>query len=193
MLLAWLLFAAPSATPAPDNEETPEGVTSKTIDGVVFPGSVRLGDRNVAFRGAGTGKWLTFKIYTAALYATPDSEGDKNLLNGRPLVLILHYHHNVQKSDIVTSSEKTMKRNPGNDMETLRKPLSQFNQLLLPQVAKGDRYTLQLDPETGLTLFHNQRKLGTVNNLDFAKAYLGIWISEYPIQKKLKDKIIGTS
>lgn len=165
--------------------------TSITIDGAVFSESIRIGKQSIPLRGAGTATWLRFKVYSAALYATNEREAETDLLDGRPLCLVLHYHRKVKKSDIVESSGKIIRRNPKNDPDALYKPLRDFYALLRPSVDKGDRYVLVYDPAVGSTLYFNDKKLGTVKGADFARAYFGIWISKYPIHAKLRKALVG--
>ena len=59
------------------------------------------------------------------------------------------------------------------------------------KVGKDDRYELRYMPGAGTTLLLNDREIITLPGEDFARAYMGIWLSETPANKKFRDKLLG--
>ena len=155
-----------------------------------FPTSVQVGKETVPLRGAALLEWIGFDVYTAAFYVGRDVKGIDAALGETRRKLVLHYHRKISRKDIATSSEKLVRKNPGNDMEKLRERLDRVY-ALYEDVGPGDEYHISYEPGVGTTIELNGKKVCTVEGEDFARAFFGIWLSEKPVDEKLRDTLLG--
>ncbi len=164
----------------------------KCVKRTCFPTSAMIGKATVPLRGAALLEWIGFDVYTAAFYVGADVKGIEPALGDTPRKLVLHYHRKISRKDIATSSEKLVRKNAKNDMEKLRERLDRVY-ALYEDVGPGDEYHISYEPGVGTTIELNGRKVCTVEGEDFARAFFGIWLSEKPVDEKLRDVLLGST
>jgi hypothetical protein len=108
-----------------------------------------------------------------------------------PKKLVLRYHRSVTVDQFVEKSEETLEENPRLSLDQLRPFLSRMKSMYAP-VKEGDAYAITYNPAQGaLSLFFNERLLGTIDNPEFARAYFGIWVSDYSVSERFTDELLG--
>jgi hypothetical protein len=185
-LLALAVGATHAQTDQPGAASTPE----VCVSGTCFVGDAELPTGSLPIRGAGTLTYLGFKVYSAALYARPDAAKLVDSESSEPLRLVLHYHRKIAREDINKSTLQALSDNPNVSIIEIRTPLDQmitYHQDVNP----GDRYELTYEPGKGMRVLFNGVEKGVVLGDDFARAYLGMWLSEHPLSKSLREKLIG--
>ncbi len=101
-----------------------------------------------------------------------------------------HYQHKIEREDINKTILKSLSDNPIVSIIAIRAPLDQmisYHQ----DVEPGDRYELTYEPGRGMRVLFNGAEKGVVEGDDFARAYLGMWLSDHPLSKSLREKLIG--
>jgi hypothetical protein len=91
------------------------------------------------------------------------------------------------------NSQDVLEKSPGLDLATLEPHLSAINNAYVG-VKEGDRYSISYDPSSGtMALLLNEKEpaLMTIQSPSFAKAYFGIWLSEYSVDKELTRELFG--
>ncbi len=71
-----------------------------------------------------------------------------------------------------------------------RPAIERFNSWYLG-VEKGDRYRLSWQPAQGLSLFHNDHHLGTLNEPQAAAVILSVWLGRAAISEEQRDYFLG--
>ena len=160
-----------------------------TIKGHTFPGVVEIGEQMVPRRGAGLLTVWGFKVYAAAFYAPVGIEPGEILNKNVPCQLWIHYFRAIDRDDVIESADKFLRGNPENEMDKLRERIDRINSWYV-DVRKGDEYRLIYRPDRGLELNYNGKPVGVVGGEDFARAYLGIWLSEYALNEDLRQKLL---
>jgi hypothetical protein len=59
------------------------------------------------------------------------------------------------------------------------------------EIKEGDVFDLVYVPGEGVHVLKNGEQKDTVGDLEFKKALFGIWLSDNPAQKDLKNKMLG--
>lgn len=152
--------------------------------------SAAVGERLLPVRGATLCRHRGFKVYTAVFYTAPEARDLKAILGPAPKRLVLHYHRDIDKADIAEASERTLKANPNVDLKKLRARLDRIY-AWYENVQEGDRFSLDYTPGKGCELFFNGQSKGVIEGDDFAEAYFGIWLSDHPISKKYRERLLG--
>jgi hypothetical protein len=97
----------------------------------------------------------------------------------------------VSVDQFVEKSVENLEDHPQLSLDALRPSLSKMESLYVP-VERGDMYAMTYDPAKGtLSLFFNDRLLGQITDRNFARAYFGIWVSDYSVDKEFTDELLG--
>ncbi|TCK08591.1 chalcone isomerase family protein [Marinobacterium mangrovicola] len=124
--------------------------------------------------------WLD--IYDARLFS-PDGA---YRAGEAPLLLELTYHRAISSEELV---EETLSQLEGR-VDALAVPRNRLNKLL-PSVDDGDQLAFYLSPDGRGAFYFNREYLGELENSDFNRAFLDIWLapdSDYP---ELTQQLIG--
>ena len=183
LTFAWLL--APNI-PAIDVEPP-----RHCIGEVCFDSRRRIGEADLPLLGASLKRYLFFDVYSIALYGPADARSPGAISSDVPKQLSLYYHRSIDKEDIIRAADTVLRKNPSVDMPALRARLEQLN-AKYQDVAKGDRYDLIYQPGVGTKLLFNDTLATVIPGADFGRAYLGIWLSKHPIDRALRDALLGS-
>lgn len=158
-----------------------------------FSPSAELGGDTLSLRGVSTFRYWGLRIYTGALYA-PLTARTRDAVRGESRKkLVLCYHRSLSPDQFQDRSQGVLEDNPELDLATLEPYLSAINKAYVG-VKAGDRYAITYDPSSGtMKLLFNEREpeLVAIDSPSFAKAYFGIWLSEYSVGKQFTDEIFG--
>lgn len=145
----------------------------------------------LTLRGVSTFRYWGLRVYTGALYMPASAKSPDAALGEIPKKLVLRYHRSVTVDQFVEKSEETLEENPGLSLDQLRPYLSRMKSMYAP-VKEGDAYAITYNPAQGaLSLLLNERLLGTIDNPEFARAYFGIWVSDYSVSERFTDELLG--
>lgn len=187
ILLAFALVGGAIAQTESRERTTPDDVC---VGGACFAGEIEITSETVPIRGAGTLTYLGFRVYSAALYARPEGTALVDAGTSEPLRLVLHYHRKIEKADINKSTIKALNSNPDVNVPAIQTALDQM-MTYHQDVKSGDRYELTFEPGRGMRVVFNGTEKGFVAGDEFARAYLGMWLSDHPLSKSLRQKLIG--
>lgn len=137
--------------------------------------------------GSGDLRWLGLRIYTAQLWSERPVFDEK-----RPFVLVLNYHRNISKKQLVETSLDEIKRLSGQTHapETLKRWENEMNRTFV-DVKTGDVLAAAFLPNQGLRFYNKNRTLAEVRDLDFALAFFDIWLDPKTKDKKLRAQLLG--
>ncbi len=129
--------------------------------------------------------WLIFDVYLAKMWGEK-----KSATLDQRIVLKLIYQMDFSGKDIAKQSAKELS-NIGIDDNRVKKWLPMMEKIF-PNVKKGDSIRADYDPSTGIRFLHNdKKKLGDIKDQDFAKSFIGIWLSEKTSQPDMRLKLFG--
>ena len=188
-LFLTLLLFFPITNAASESTILPDANTVCAWDTCV-PRSKVIGAAELPLRSLVPFRYWGFKVYVAALYASPSVLDIEKALGLLPMRLELHYYRSFTAEDFISSAQQVLEKNPNAKLAELQVQLEQINRLY-QAVAPGDSYALSYDPAQGLTLSLNDNPKGTISGSDFARAYLGIWLSRYSLSSSLTEKLTG--
>jgi hypothetical protein len=148
------------------------------------PTLIKLGEYRYVYR-------IFFKLYDAALYAPADTEPEDVLTARTSYRLQFRYLRELNKSIILESSAKMLKRNlSAQELAQIAKRVARLN-AAYTTVKGGDQSSLTYQPEVGTTLRINGKPVVTIEGDDFARLYFQIWLGERPISESLRESLLG--
>ncbi len=136
-------------------------------------------------RGVADYGFFFFSIYEAKLW----TEKAENIYEGR-VGLLLTYKRDFTSEQIVQQTIKELVK-AGIDEEKAEK-WSDSLRSIFPNITSGDSLMADFKPEEGITFYYNQEKnVGSVTNLDFAKAFLNIWLGPKTSAPGEREQLLG--
>lgn len=178
-----LLLTAALAAPA----------SALTVDGVDVPDTYSAMDTELKLNGAGTrSKWF-MDLYVGGLYVPKTIDDDEAIINAdEPQAITLHIISGMITSERMTEAtlEGFVSATDG-DLSAIQEDVDQFLSVFEEEIKEGDVFDLVYLPAEGVRVLKNGEIRDTVGDLEFKKALFGIWLSDKPAQKDLKEKMLG--
>lgn len=162
------------------------------IGGVNLPDSLMAGTDKLTLNGAGLRKKFVIKVYAGGLYLLQKSNDAAKIISAdEPMTIRLHFIHDSVSADKLISAWNDGFANAGGNTAQLKAKIDRFNAFFKQDAKKGDVYDLMYIPGQGVSVSMNTKTVGTVEGLEFKKALFGIWLSESPADKDLKNGMLG--
>lgn len=161
------------------------------IEGVEFADRRRAGDTELILQGTGLLRYrVIFKGYVAGLYLGEDLPAAA-VLHDVPRRLEISYFWAIDAEDFAEATHEGIARNVDEaTFESLRERIEQINSLY-EDVEPGDRYALTYLPGRGTELSKNDVSIGRIAGADFASALFAIWLGKNPLDRGLRDQLLG--
>lgn len=167
--------------------------TRQCDHGCCFASRIELEGESLSLRGLSTFRYWGLRVYTGALYAPLAAKTRDSVRGEVRKKLILCYHRSLRPDQFREKSQEVLEETPGLDLKTLEPFLSTINNSYVA-VQEGDRYAIIYYPSSStMKLIFNEREpaLATIQSAEFARAYFGIWISEYSVGEDFTAEIFG--
>ena len=165
----------------------------QTVSGVKVDAKLSLEGQSLVLNGAGTREKMWIDLYVGSLYLPKKSSNAADIMGSADAAAI--------KLDIVSgmiTSEKMINAvNEGFENATggktapLKAKIDKFKSFFKEEIKKGDEFIISNVPGTGVVVFKNGVKKGSIEGADFKKALFGIWLSNKPADKDLKEAMLG--
>lgn len=161
--------------------------------GVNLPSTLTYNQTEFQLNGAGVRERFWISMYVSALYLEEKSQNAQAIMSAdKPMVIRLHIVSKLITSkrmvEAVTDGfEKSLDGNTAPVQERIDKLLGYFEE----DIKKDDVFDLVYEPGKGTTAYKNGEARGTVEGLDFKAALFGIWLSDDPADKDLKEEMLG--
>ena len=169
-------------------------IRAAEIEGVAFEDEIRVSpDRSILLRLNGMGLLrysVVFRGYVAALYL-PDRISEKRVPRNVPRRLELSYFWSIGAKDFGDAANQLLQRNlSASQFEAIRSRLDTLHRAYR-DVRPNDRYSLTYLPDAGTELRLNHELLVSIPGEDFASAYFDIWLGDQPLDKGLREELLG--
>jgi hypothetical protein len=129
-----------------------------------------------------------FQVYDARLWTSAGFTRDSYA--SHPFALELAYLRDFEGAEIAKRSLKEMQGVEAFTAEQGRQWLAEMTRLF-PNVKKGDRLTGIYRPGTGVAFLYNDRPTGEVRDADFARVFMGIWLSPRTSEPAMRERLLA--
>ena len=130
-------------------------------------------------------KVLAWTIYDSTLFSR-----DGEFRGIEPgLILDINYRRNISRQALLKRTRLEWQR-----QGIARKQHTQWLaelEALLPGITKGDRITLVVGESLSSTFYFNGQQIGAMQDPDFTRDFLAIWLSENTSYPRVRDKLVG--
>ncbi|KPQ01162.1 chalcone isomerase family protein [Marinobacter sp. HL-58] len=164
-----------------------------TVEGVDLPDTYSAMDTELKLNGAGTrSKWF-MDLYIGGLYVPETIDDGQAIINAdEPQAITLHIISGMITSDKMKSATmEGFESSTGGDLSAIQDDVDTFLDVFSEEIKDGDVFDLVYLPGEGVRVLKNGDERGTIGDLEFKKALFGIWLSDEPAQKDLKEKMLG--
>lgn len=156
---------------------------------IVQPGT----QQNLVLNGAGTREKFVFDIYVGALYLTRKSSDAGEILSitSPKRVTMDFLYSEISQKKMVNAWNEGFADNLGEyELITLKSQINTFN-AAFGKTVKGDKVVIDfLDDGTTVVTINGEQK-ARIEEADFQRALLSIWLGESPVDSGLKAAMLG--
>ena len=137
--------------------------------------------------GESTLKVLMWEVYDLRLFTdgTPFSWSNKFMLE-------FDYSRELKKESVIDASLKEFKLQPDVTDKDIKAWEVYLEQVIQP-VQKGTKASVMWVPEGQIVFNYEGSPTSTIENEDFARAFLNIWLGEKTSRPKLRSQLLGDS
>ena len=135
--------------------------------------------------GEGTLKVLMWEVYDLRLFTdgTPFSWKNK-------FILEFDYSRELKKESVIDASLKEFKLQPNVSDKDI-KAWEVYLEQVIQTVQKGTKASVMWIPEGQIVFDYEGSPTSTIENEDFARAFLNIWLGEKTSRPKLRSQLLG--
>ena len=131
-----------------------------------------------------------FKIYDARLWSPPGLNA-RNFAS-QPLALELAYLRDFTAADIAERSLKEMRRSENLSAAQAQQWTAEMLRVF-PDVKAGDRVLCLHRPGISASFWLNGRSIGEIADAEFARLFLGIWLSPQTSEPAMRLALLGSA
>jgi len=185
VVLAALTPLSPLALGAPLPPLAPAGAVLPSL-----PEAVVTALAQPVVLGSGRLTWFGLHIYDARLLAALPFNGAA--WSDQPLALELTYARGVSGARIAQSSRDELDR-LGVGTAAQRERWGAAMHRLFPDVARGSRLLALYQPGTSVQFFADGALLGSIDEPEFARGFLMIWLDARTREPRLRADLLGAA
>jgi hypothetical protein len=165
---------------------------SVTVSGVDFPATMKAGDSDLVYNGAGVRTKL-FKLYAQALYLGEKCQDAEKIINADEPMAMKQYIKSklVSAGKMKSAIDDGFEKSTNGNTSAIATEIQQFKDMFSNGVSKHDSFDYVYVPGVGTTVSKNGEEIGVIAGLEFKKALFGMWLGEKPVQGGLKDALLG--
>ena len=153
--------------------------------------TIQLKDTTLHLNGAGVRSKFLIDLYQAALYLkTPTTDAQAIIDADEIMLLQIRVISNLISSENLTrGTREGFDKSTNNQPEAIQGQIDAFLLAFKEPISTGDTFEIVYQPKKGVTVIKNRKVSKRLPN--FKQALFGIWLSNKPAQKSLKDQLLG--
>nr|WP_198999923.1 chalcone isomerase family protein [Flavobacterium sp. ASV13] len=165
-----------------------------TIDGVNVPRTIEFLDAKLSLNGGGTISKSSSNGFVQALYLSQLRQDAKYIIadNSEMGMRIQITSSGLTSNKLIKIFDDSFEKTLGKKEDDLKPEIAKFLGFLHGDINKGDVFKFMYSAtESSVYVYKNDKLKGKVKGLNFKKALFGIWLSDKPIDEKLKNHLLG--
>lgn len=191
-LVAWVTAVAGLAAPAAQAQ----GKGPLDVEGFVYDDSQEVAGATLHLNGVGLRAVAWLKGYSAGLYMQQRTDSAATVLQDTgPKRIRLRVLLDVSPEEFVRGFDRGIQKNTSSqELAALKARMDRFDAMLraLGPIKKGDVFDLDFVPGQGLVFHRNRQVRGVaIPGTDFYAALLRIFLGQRPVDKELKEGMLG--
>lgn len=169
-------------------------VSAREVAGVDVADKFAADQQELVLNGVGIRTKFFMDIYVAALYLPKTNQNAEEIIAAdEPMAIRLHIVSSmINPKRMSDSTRDGFVRSTGGNVAPIEAEVEELITAFQDAVEEGDTFDLVYEPASGVTVYRNGESKSNVKGLKFKQALFGIWLSEDPIQDRLKDKMLDS-
>jgi hypothetical protein len=154
---------------------------------------LKIGEQVLQLNGAGVRTKTFMQIYESGLYLLKPTKDARAVLAADELMAIRVRITSgfVSRASLVSSLEEGLTRSSNGKPDAYKREIEQLQQILRDEVKKNDVYDFVYVPTKGINVLKNGKVQGVISGLEFKQAFYGIWLSDNPVDKDLRQAMLS--
>lgn len=154
---------------------------------------LKIGDQVLRLNGAGVRTKTFVQIYESGLYLLKPTQNAPSILEGEELMAIRVRITSgfVNRASLMSSLQEGLVQATHGKPESIANETEQLQRALQDEVKKNDVFDFVYVPSKGLHVVKNGKVQGVIPGLAFKKALFGIWLSDSPVDKELRQAMLA--
>ena len=164
-----------------------------TISANEAPQVIEYQDNKLVLNGQGTRVVFFMKVYQGSLYLeVKSSDAEQIVKDNAPMAIRIDVTSEMVTADAMKKAlSEGFEKSTNNEIGHISQEIEQLSLAFNSSVSSGDFYEFIYIPEIGTHVLKNNDLVEIIPGLDFKKAFFGIFLSKNPIQKNLKNAMLG--
>jgi len=161
--------------------------------GADAPEQIEYQGSTLTKNGQGTRIIFFMKVYEGSLYLDSKSSNAEEIINlDAPMAIRIDVTSTLVTADAMKKAlSEGLDKSTNNKTDSISNEILQLSSSFNTDVSNGDFYEFIYFPETGTHVLKNSELVELIKGLEFKKAFFGIFLSNNPIQKNLKQAMLG--
>ncbi|QED36751.1 chalcone isomerase [Antarcticibacterium arcticum] len=161
--------------------------------GATLPNNVNFEGEALVLNGVGVREKFWMDMYAGALYLDSKSSNAKAIIaENESMAIKLHMVSKMITSDrMIDAINEGFENSTNGNTASLKNEIERFKGFFKEEIKINDVFDLVYFPSKGVVVYKNGKELGRIKGMAFKKALFGIWLSDNPADKKLKNGMLG--
>lgn len=161
--------------------------------GATIPNTVSFEGEKLVLNGVGVREKFWMDMYAGALYVQEKSSNAGTIMNANePMAIKIHIVSKLISSDkMVDAVNEGFESSTKGKTAAMASEINKFKGFFKEEISKDDVFDIVYLPSRGVVVHKNGNELGAIKGLEFKKALFGIWLSNDPADKKLKEGMLS--
>jgi hypothetical protein len=161
--------------------------------GATIPNTVSFEGEKLVLNGVGVREKFWMDMYAGALYLNAKSSNANTIMNAdEPMAIKIHIVSKLISSDkMIDAVTEGFENSTNGNVAPLKTEIDKFIGFFRDEISKDDVFDIVYLPSKGVVVYKNGTEQGTIKGKEFKKALFGIWLSNNPADKKLKEGMLG--
>lgn len=163
------------------------------VGGIQLPNTFEVGEEKLQLNGAGVREKFWMNMYVGGLYTPTKMTDEQAVMDADvPMVIKIYIVSGLISSGKMSSAvEEGFETSTKGKTKPFRTKIDKFKSFFSDEISKNDVFDIAYSPSHGTVVFKNNKKLGTIEGLDFKKMLFGIWFCDKPVDKDLMEGMLN--
>lgn len=164
------------------------------INKITFPDTYTAGKDKLVLNGGGTREKIWMDMYVAALYLTAKNKDANNIVaaNSSMAIRICIVSSLITSSRMTEAVDDGFKKSTADNTAPIKDKIEKFQNAFSDAIKVGDVFDIVYTNEK-ISIYKNNTLKAEIEGLEFKKAVFGIWLGNDPVQKDLKEGMLGAT
>ena len=160
--------------------------------GITMPDTLQAGGETLMLNGAGIRSKFVFDLYVAGLYLKEKSSNAAAIIKSSdPMAIRLHIiSGKITSEKMSKATREGFEKSTGGNTAPISAEIDQFIGAFSEPIKEGDIFEFA-NTADGVIVTKNGAEKATIASPEFKQALFGIWLSDHPVQGKLKKAMLG--